>query len=272
VHAPFDAAAAGYDAEFSDRRLGRMLRGLLHEAMDRTLPREGRLLELGCGTGVDAVWMARRGAHVVAGDLSGAMREATAARAAAADVADRVEVVALDLAAPDALRCSLGAATDGALDGAFDGAWSAFGPLNCVADRQALGAALTRWLKPGARAVLVPMAPVCPWDWLWYGAQLRPGAAVRRLRRRPTAQLPGGGSLALDYPTLRRLDRELGPGLRRVETRGLGVLLPISEAAGLVDRLPRLFAAATAIEREISGLGAAPWLCDHVIAVYERVP
>lgn len=268
--APFDGAADGYDAAFSDRLLGRLLRGLLHETLDRHLPRQGRLLELGCGTGVDATFMARRGANVIAGDLSAEMLAATRARAEAACVADRVETVRLDLARPVELRTSTGEAVDGGLDGCFDGAWSAFGPLNCVADRHALGEALRRWLKPGARVVLVPMARFAPWDWLWYGAHLRPGAAVRRLRRHPTAALPGGGRLPLSYPTLRQLDAEMGPGLRRVEARGLGVLLPISEAAGMVERLPRLFEAAASLERGLAGRGLSPHLCDHVAVVYER--
>jgi SAM-dependent methyltransferase len=277
--APFDAAARGYDAAFSDRLLGRLLRGLLHESLERWLPRQGQLVELGCGTGVDALWMAQRGAHVLATDVSEVMLAQTRDRAAAAGVA--LSLAQLSLAAPhDAVWADpAGAPTwpkrdesglDAALTGSVDGVWSSFGPLNCVDDRRPLGDALRRWLRPGAHAVLVPMAPLCPWDWLWYGAQLRPRAALRRLQQRPVAQLPGGGELALSYPSLRRLDEELGAGLRRVETRALGALLPISEAAGLVDRAPRLFTALAAIEREVGHLRALTWLTDHVVVVYER--
>ena len=285
--AAFDGAAAGYDAEFSDRLLGRLLRGLLQQELERHLPATGMVLELGCGTGVDATAMARRGAAVLATDVSAAMRAQTAARAETAGLG--LATAHLDLAAPqDATELALvgaagprlqdlarHAATEGlgaALAQRLDGAWSSFGPVNCVADCRALGQALERWLRPGARVALVVMPRLAPWDWLWYGAHLRPGAAVRRLRRRPVAQVPGGGSLALRYPGPKALDAELGPAFRRVDHRALGALLPISEAAGLVERSPLLFEALAAIERELADRSPLPYFCDHALHVWERRP
>lgn len=285
--AAFDAAAASYDAEFSDRLLGRLLRGMLQQELARHLPASGMLLELGCGTGVDATALARKGAAVLATDVSAAMRVQTQDRARAAGLG--LATARLDLAAPmeaealqiigdgqprlqaladDTAERGLGAA----LEQRLDGAWSSFGPVNCVADCRALGQALERWLRPGARVALVVMPKLAPWDWLWYGAHLRPAAAVRRLRRRPQAQIPGGGALALRYPGPKALDAELGGAFRRVEHRALGTLLPISEAAGLVERAPLIFEALAAIEREVADRGPLPYLCDHSLHVWERRP
>ncbi len=285
--AAFDAAAASYDAEFSDRLLGRLLRGMLQQELARHLPASGMLLELGCGTGVDATALARKGAAVLATDVSAAMRVQTQDRARAAGLG--LATARLDLAAPmeaealqiigdgqprlqaladDTAERGLGAA----LEQRLDGAWSSFGPVNCVADCRALGQALERWLRPGARVALVVMPKLAPWDWLWYGAHLRPAAAVRRLRRRPQAQIPGGGALALRYPGPKALDAELGAAFRRVEHRALGTLLPISEAAGLVERAPLIFEALAAIEREVADRGPLPYLCDHSLHVWERRP
>ena len=283
--APFDGAAAGYDAEFSDRLLGRLLRGMLQQELGNHLPRSGTLLELGCGTGVDAIALARQGAAVLATDVAEAMRQRTSARGEAHGVG--VATAHLDLARPDdvsglrlagppeprlqalALRAEmLGLA--GALEQSFDGAWSSFGPVNCVGDCRPLGRALERWLRPGARVALVVMPALAPWDWLWYGAHLQPKAAIRRLRRRPVARVPGGGSLSLRYPGPDTLDAELGPSFRRVEHRALGALLPISEAAGLVERAPLFFEALAAIEREVADRGPLPYLCDHALHVWER--
>ncbi len=57
----------------------------------------GRALDLGCGEGADAVWLAERGWDVVAVDIS--ETALTRARDAARDrgIADRVDFVALDL-------------------------------------------------------------------------------------------------------------------------------------------------------------------------------
>ncbi|MEU3773261.1 class I SAM-dependent methyltransferase [Streptomyces sp. NPDC032472] len=58
----------------------------------------GRALDLGCGEGADAVWLARRGWRVTGTDISGVALERAAAHAAEAGVADRVELRQHDLA------------------------------------------------------------------------------------------------------------------------------------------------------------------------------
>ncbi|UGQ12783.1 class I SAM-dependent methyltransferase [Yinghuangia sp. ASG 101] len=58
----------------------------------------GRALDLGCGEGGDAVWLARRGWRVTAVDLSANALARTARYLAEAGVADRVELARHDLA------------------------------------------------------------------------------------------------------------------------------------------------------------------------------
>lgn len=58
----------------------------------------GRALDLGCGEGADAVWLAGRGWAVTAVDISGVALDRAAAHAAAAGVADRIEWQRRDLA------------------------------------------------------------------------------------------------------------------------------------------------------------------------------
>ncbi|MBT2467532.1 class I SAM-dependent methyltransferase [Streptomyces sp. ISL-66] len=58
----------------------------------------GRALDLGCGEGGDAVWLARRGWRVTGTDISGVALERAAARAGEAGVADRTEWERHDLA------------------------------------------------------------------------------------------------------------------------------------------------------------------------------
>jgi thioredoxin reductase/SAM-dependent methyltransferase len=62
-----------------------------------TLPREvaglppGRALDLGCGEGGDAIWLARQGWHVTAVDISGIALERAFRQADAAGVSDRID-------------------------------------------------------------------------------------------------------------------------------------------------------------------------------------
>jgi SAM-dependent methyltransferase len=58
----------------------------------------GRALDLGAGEGADAVWLARRGWHVTAVDISSVALERAARHAEEAGVADRIDWQRCDLA------------------------------------------------------------------------------------------------------------------------------------------------------------------------------
>ncbi|MET9318896.1 class I SAM-dependent methyltransferase [Streptomyces sp. NPDC003038] len=106
AHAHSPAPAAGTDAgreEFWDDRYresdriwsGNPNAALVREAGDLT---PGRALDLGCGEGADAVWLARQGWRVTGTDISGVALARAAAHAAEAGVADRVDWQRHDLA------------------------------------------------------------------------------------------------------------------------------------------------------------------------------
>ncbi|MFB7261367.1 SAM-dependent methyltransferase [Streptomyces nojiriensis] len=99
-HHPEPGAAAG--EEFWDGRYGeshRIWSGeanamLVHEVSDLA---PGRALDLGCGEGADAVWLARRGWTVTGTDISGVALGRAAEHAAEAGIGDRVSFARHDL-------------------------------------------------------------------------------------------------------------------------------------------------------------------------------
>lgn len=257
---PFDAVAPGYDAAFTDHVLGRWLRDRVHERLACAFAPGSHVLEVGCGTGEDAVLLARRGVRVTATDASRAMLAAARAKVARAGVGDLVSLAQLDLDAPG------GAAAHGL----FDGAFSNFGALNCVADRRRVAEALADAIVPRGRVVLVLMGPLCAWEVAYGLARARPRTAFRRLRAGALAHVGAGATARVWYPSPRRLRRELDPWFRHRETLALGVLLPPSYLADLVTRRPRAFGSLSQLERRIAHRFPFPWLADHYVSVFER--
>ena len=70
ITSAFDDLADGYDAAFTDTAVGRALRALVWSRLDAVFQPGQQILELGCGTGEDAVRLACRGVKVLATDLS----------------------------------------------------------------------------------------------------------------------------------------------------------------------------------------------------------
>jgi SAM-dependent methyltransferase len=270
----FDAVAGDYDADFTGTRLGRMLRQRVWRLLGLHFAAGDHVLELACGTGEDAVWLAKRGIRVTATDASAEMTRIAGDKAVRNGVAGLVSVQ----------RCSLEQLADGepvARSGwrvagggqpsadllLYDGAFSNFGGLNTVGDWRPLAKALAGMVRDGGKVILVPMGPFCPWEVGWHLAHGRPKMAVRRFGGRATAEV-GRGSISLWYPTAARLRRDFGPWFRYLGTESLGLWLPPTYLGHLVERWPGLFSRLDRLEAATARYGGG-W-GDHFVIVLER--
>src|SRR5580704_3887313 len=78
--APFDAIADRYDQTFTASRIGRAQRASVWQELGNAFRPGDRVLEIGCGTGVDACFLAERGVKVLACDSSAQMIAVTTRR------------------------------------------------------------------------------------------------------------------------------------------------------------------------------------------------
>ena len=256
--AAFEGLAAAYDAVFTASALGRSLRALTWERLDAALSASRRVLEIGCGTGEDAVHLALRGVHVLATDPSPSMLRVAAEKAGKAGCAARIE-----------FRCMpmerLGAELAGER---FDGLWSNFGAINCVPQLDAVVAEVAALLEPGAPLAWVVLGKDVPWEWAWF---LSRGNARKAFRRRQRGGAVWRG-MRIVYPTPAELTRTLAPYFAPTRCRPLGFALPPSYAAGWLERRPRLLAALTQVERTAQRCPPLAALSDHYVLEARRLP
>ncbi len=257
--AAFDAFAGSYDQTFTHSTLGRLLRPRVWRILHEAFAPGSHVLELACGTGLDAVWLAQHGIRVTATDGSPAMVDATRVHVAAAGVGELVTTYCQSFQEFTAQRWPA--------DTAFDGAFSNFGGVNTLGDWSALARSLAVRLRPGARLILVPMGPLCPWEFFWHLAHGDAATALRRWRQ-PAAARIGEQIIPVWYPDLRRLKRAFSPWFRHLRTQSLGLWLPPSYLGHLVERHPTFFSKLNRIESAASHLTGG-W-GDHYIASFER--
>jgi SAM-dependent methyltransferase len=269
----FDTLAPSYDASFTSTPLGTLLREAVWRRLDARFSPGDRVLELACGTGEDALHLAQRGIQVTAIDASPAMVSTARRKAAAAGLAELIEVQQLNLEKLPPLPVEGGAMGEGGRggevgwgDGPFDGAFSDFGGLNCVADLRSVAQALAHRLRPGAPVLLCVMGPLVPWEWAWYLGQRDLKKAFRRLS-------PGGVAwrgMTVRYPSIRALRRAFAPEFRTLRVGAVGVLLPPTYLEEWTRRHPRLLAALARWERRLERVPPLPWLADHYLIELER--
>lgn len=315
----FDAFAADYDSDFTHTPLGHLLRPRVWQTFAQHFKLGQHVLELTCGTGEDAVWLAQRGVRVTATDGSAAMVAEAQAKAEAAGVSARVAVEQLSLQdiidgwreasypgtrsvpsalqrrasergepiesalqrgasergenLPDSWQCSALPRKPGRsaspLAQPFDGVYSNFGGLNTINDWAGLAEALAALIRPGGKAILVPMGSLCPWEIGWYLLHGQPKTAVRRFARDGAPAKIGEVVIPIWYPSARRLRTDFAPWFRHGHTESLGLWLPPSYLDHFVNRWPTLFAALNRFEQATARLTRG-W-GDHYVMVLERL-
>jgi SAM-dependent methyltransferase len=238
----FDSVADEYDGPAGNNALIQRMRAALWRSVEQSFPRGARLLDLGCGTGIDAAYFATRGYSVVAADWSPRMVARAGERADAAGLAGRVTT--LVAGAQELARLELPP---------FDGIYSNLGPLNCAADLEAVAAGCAALLKPGGRLIASVIGRVCPWELAYYTLRGELGRAWVRARR---GMVPVGLNdrvVWTRYYTPREFYRAFAARFELASCRGLSLFLPPPYLVGLYEGHPRLGAALAALDDRLGG-------------------
>lgn len=261
AHAPFDAVAARYDETFASSKIGQAQRASVWSELAKAFQPGDRTLEIGCGTAIDACFLAKRGVRVLACDSSPQMIAVATRRIQESGLHQLVQPLLLRAEDITALR----------EHELFDGAFSNFGVLNCVEDLRRMAHDLAALLKPGASALLCWMGPYCTWETIWYLAHGKSQKAFRRLSRDGvTARVADGAFVHVHYPTVGALARTFAPEFRLESVKGIGVAVPPSYLEPWAQRHPSLL---QFCERADSLVGRCPGirvLGDHVLVRLQR--
>jgi len=254
----FDSVAADYDGPRGNNELIQRMRVSLWDAVLDGLPNDSRLLDLGCGTGLDALEFARRGHAVVATDWSPQMVDRTRARALDQGMSSRVTAAHLGIQQLDKL------------DDRFDVIYSNFGPLNCAPDLGAVATECARLLRPGGRLVFSVMGRFCPWELGHYTLRGRFKRALVRAARGATAVGMNRRTIWTYYYFPREFYRAFAGHFSLQSYRGLSVFMP---PPYLVDYYRRRRSWCDRLGRMDDRWGALPLLRDmgdHFLIVMRK--
>lgn len=257
---PFDSVALRYDETFTSSKIGKAQRASVWHELEQAFHLGDRVLEIGCGTGVDACFLAERGVHVLATDSSPRMIAVASRRVQDAGVQKLVAPV--EVAAE-----GIGSLLD--CQEPFDGAFSNFAAVNCVRDLDSLARDLHGLLRPRAKLLLCCFGSCCLWEIAWYLTRGKPGKAFRRVRSESSAQI-GDGPLKIYYPSVRSLKRAFFPWFAFRSARGIGVLVPPSYLEPWAVRFPRLLQLSVQADSWLAHCPGIRVLADHVLLEFER--
>jgi len=259
----FDRLASDYDESFSDRLPAQWLRQRVRDRISRYLPANAQVFDVGCGTGVDALWLASQGHSVLATDVSAGMLERTRRKCqvAPADVAANISVAPFDASEP---------MQSDVLEGVeFDVVLSNFGALNCVADLRQFFIRISDHIKPNGVVALTLMGRFCAWETA--GFTIR--GDFRRARRRWGGHADfevSGSRQAVWYHSPSAIRRVASPDFSVVDIHGIGVFVPCTEFFSVCEKYPRLFSALAATENVTGGVWPLNRIGDHYLIILQK--
>jgi SAM-dependent methyltransferase len=256
----FDSVAPEYHRANADNPILSGMRRRARAAVEAWAPRGSRLLDLGCGPGTDAEWLAARGYRITAIDWSPAMTAEARHRVRAAALEDRVEVRQLGIQELDRLAPDT-----------FDAAYSNFGPLNCVADLAGAARLIADRLRPRAALVASVIGRVCPWELALYLSRGAWARALVRYSRGAVAVPLDGRTVWTQYFSPRELTRIFAAaGFERVALRALGAVVPPPYLQAFAGRHPRLLQTLESIEDGVGGWPVVRGCGDHFLIVFRK--
>jgi SAM-dependent methyltransferase len=161
----YDAKAAEYDEQVEGDD---WMRNVLWERYARRFRAGQTVLDVGCGTGLDAIFLAKRGIRVVGIDASPSMIAEANRKVAGAQLEGLTDLRALDLREIGSLPPAC-----------FDGIISAFASLSTTADLRGFAGSAARLLKPRGLLVVHLLNRTSLWEWLGLVRSRRLRAARR---------------------------------------------------------------------------------------------
>lgn len=258
--AAFDRIALNYDQVFTNTLVGRAQRDAVWKVLTRTFRKYDKVLELNCGTGEDAIYLAGSGISVVALDAS---------RQMIARAEQRLQHNSPQL--PAVFR-ELPTERIGELrpEGQFDGAFSNFSGLNCIADLGAVSSSLASLVKQDGRLVLCFSTRFCLMEILYYLVHGQSRKAFRRCKGYSEVTLDGM-QFTVYYPTLRKIRQSFAPDFRLSFCSGIGVAIPPSYFEGWVRRHAGLVPLLRCMEALLATFPILRSTGDHVLLCFEKV-
>lgn len=254
----FDLSAPAYDTTFAETLVGKAQRKVVWLSAQPLLPAPpGRVLEINCGTGIDAEWLANQGHQVLATDMSTGMLEQTRRRNAGKE---NVRTGIWDVTKPIPEDI-----------GKVDLIWSNFGGLNCLSPEQMRNslAQLNTCLVPDGKVVLVLMGRVCWMERLYFLLK----GNLRAMRRRNSMQhvrLDNHNTVDTYYYAPNSCKALCPPDWQQIALKPVGICIPPSYLNAFFVKHPFIFRCLVALDKLLSNLSWCAHASDHYVLIMQK--
>ncbi len=257
----FDSVAEGYDNGFTNSVVGKAQRDLVWNYLEKILRNQpdAKVLELNCGTGEDARWMAEKGATVLATDVSSRMVQISKLKMDSSELQQKVVCRQMDVNNIDAVI---------GMD-KFDIIFSNFGGLNCIEPEQfdnLLQYQLPSLLNKNGKMIFVVMPTFCLWESFYHTLLLKRKNIFRRFSNKPLeASIGSGETIQTWYYSPNWIKKHLPGNIELQSVKPIGFFVPPSYLNHFFSRRAGFFNILQRMEKKVSNLQLLASASDHYL-------
>jgi ubiquinone/menaquinone biosynthesis C-methylase UbiE len=260
VSAAFSLQSPSFDKIDEENELILWVRDRVRTEVLQYLSPKADILELNCGTGIDAIFFAQQGHNVNATDNAEGMLRELNKKVSSLGLQDKVQ----------SQRCSFNNLEELGFTKQYDYVFSNFGGLNCTDNLAKILGDVYNLLKPGGKFSFVIMPRFCPWE---VGMFLRGyfKTAFRRFAKNGTMAHLEGEWFKCYYYNPSFVIKHTKDKFSLVSLRGLSIVVPPPFIEGFIKKHPSLFKQLQNLENKIWGKSPFNRCGDHYIITMQKL-
>lgn len=254
----FSKQSSSFDQIEEENLILQYMRNRIHDHCLRFFPPKAKILELNCGTGIDAVFFAGWSMNVLATDVASGMIE---------KLNSKIDHLGLK----NSILTQVCSYTElpKFSQGPFDVVFSDFGGLNCIADLSPVVDGIKRNLKSGGIVTLVVMPKVCPWEIL-LALKGNFKVAFRRFKKSGAESHLEGEYFRTFYFSSTYIKQVFGEEFSLVKLEGLCSMVPPPYFEFFPKKLKKVFNLLTRLENSVKFTFPFNRTADHIIITLRR--
>lgn len=257
MKASFDKAAITYDQSFTNTLIGKLQRNLVYEVVSKHLRNTNSILEINCGTGEDAIWLAKKGFEVIATDISTEMISIAKSKR-------NVENL-------NFIKADIKTISQQFIDKKFDLIFSNFGGLNCLSKNELDNFILnsTNILSEKGKLILVIMPKNTLWEQLYFMLKGKFKSAFRRKKEKTIANVDGENVLTYYYNPKDVVNLS-NSNFELIESKPIGFFIPPSYLEPFFKNKKRLLNSLNWLESKFKNWSFLSKYADHYILILQK--
>ena len=257
MKADFDKAAQNYDATFTNSVIGTLQRSLVYFHLKKHLNNPKTILEINCGTGEDAIWLANQDYNVIATDISSKMIEIAQSKSNSKNL--------------NFIEAAINEIENRFLNENIDMIFSNFGGLNCLSKSELKSFLNSSYnlLPYKGKLALVIMPKNTLWEQLFFLIKLDIKNAFRRKKDFAIANVDGE-KVSTYYYNPKDIVNLANGNFEIKQIQPIGFFVPPSYLESFFKNKPKLISFLNALDQKIKNQSWLSKYADHYLIILEK--